>query len=96
MGLILGLAGYQMRQVVSDTDKPPGSSTAPAETTAETPPTGLEAFAANSDKNASNIGKVTVTPIQGYLALVGTLVGIYVLYKLIPLFFRPPELDLEH
>jgi tetratricopeptide (TPR) repeat protein len=95
MVLILGLARDQMRQVASDTDKPPGSSTAPAETTAVTPPTGLEAFADNSEKNASDIGKITVTPILGYLALVGTLVGIYVLYRLIPRFFLPPELVVE-
>ncbi len=95
MVLIWGVACHQTRQAASDTDKPPGPATAPAETTVETPPTGWEAFATNSDKNASNIGKVTVTPILAYLGLIGTGLGIYVLYRLIPQFVRPPELVIE-
>src|SRR5829696_6335054 len=59
------------------------SSTTPKETTAQASPTKWEKFAANSDDNVSNIEKITVTPILAYLTLAGTVLGIYVLYKVI-------------
>jgi hypothetical protein len=95
MVLIGTLALIQTLDPPPETDKPPESSTVPTEPTAEAPPTGWEAFVTNFDKNASNIGKLTVTPVLAYLGLLGTGLGIYVLLKLIPLFVRPSELVIE-